>query len=84
MCLSHDRKYLITSSQDSCYFWPTDSIPTLPANEEEEEEEAEGLGLYNNKHKKKRKRKSKNRDLETEEIKKSKKDELSDFFSDII
>ncbi len=77
MCLSHDREYLITSSQDSCYFWPVDSIPTLPANEEEEEE-----GGYSRR-KKKRKRKNKNRDLEKEEIKKSKKSELKDFFSDI-
>lgn len=29
MCLTHDRQFLVTSSQNSCNFWPTEDIPTL-------------------------------------------------------
>lgn len=39
MCQSHDENYLITSSQDSCHFWPLSQIPTLPTQADGREEE---------------------------------------------
>jgi len=29
MCITHDRAYLVTSSQDCCKFWSMSDIPTL-------------------------------------------------------
>lgn len=72
MCLSHDRQYMISSCQDSCYFWPTHLIPVLPLEEDEE-------GYK----KKKRKRKQKHRDLAAEETARAKKLQHMDFFDDL-
>lgn len=75
MCLSHDRKYVITSSQESCYFWDSNLIPTLPPVLEESEE--------GKTKRRKRKRKQKHRDLETEQLARTKKIQQVNFFADL-
>lgn len=77
MCLSHDRKYVVSSCQDSCHFWPTSLIPTLMPSAEEEGEE--GVTVK----RRKRKRKQKHRDLAAEEQARTKKLQQKDFFSDL-
>ena len=80
MCFSHDRDYVVTSSQDSCHFWPVSLIPTLPGAEGVgTEEEEEGV----NKNKRKRKRKQKHRDLAREELAKAKRLQQKEFFADL-
>ncbi len=32
MCLTHDREFLLTSSQDCLKFWSVGAIPTLPSD----------------------------------------------------
>lgn len=78
MCLSHDNQYLISSSQDSCHFWPMDQVPTLPNPDSGAEEDDEDEELVTRK-RKKRKRKQKH--LAAEKLAKHKKS--SDFFSDL-
>ena len=74
MCLSHDRKYVVTSSHDSCHFWPSNLIPTLPMAPEEE---------GGRRHRKKCKRKLKHNDLATDKLSKMKKLQQKDFFADL-
>lgn len=75
MCMSHDRKYVISSCQDVCHFWPTSDIPTLALALGE----AEGVEPK----RRKRKRKQKHRDLTAEEQARAKKQDHSDFFADL-
>jgi len=77
MCLSHDCQYLISSSQDSCHFWPLNEIPTLPEPEFSGEEDDEDEVVV-----KKKKRKRKHKHLAAEKLAKHKK-KRSDFFSDL-
>ena len=73
--MSHDRKYVVTSSSYSCNFWPTSLIPTLAPGEDE----GEGLAPP----KKKRRKRQKHRDLTSEELARTKKLQQMDFFSDL-
>lgn len=73
MCMSHDRRYVVTSSQDSCCFWPTTDIPTLPPDS----------GGGGGRKRQGRKRKMKHRDLAAEESAKTKRLQQTDFFADL-
>lgn len=78
MCLSHDRQYLITSTQESCMFWPTADIPLLPGNSDKEEEEEEKRSQ-----KRKRRKKQKHKHLAAEELARAKRLQQKDFFADL-
>ena len=78
LCLSHDREYVVSGCQDSCHFWSTSDIPTLPQGEEEEEEEREG-----HRRRRKRKRKQKHRDLAAEDQARTKRLQNAEFYADL-
>ena len=71
MCLSHDKEYLVTSSQDSCHFWATSQIPIL-AQDDDEEAAA----------KTRKKRKKKQKHVAAQKLAKS-KSQTEDFFADL-
>ncbi len=79
MCMSHDQQYLITSSQDSCHFWPFSQIPTLPDHDGGEGEATEDEEETVLSRRKKRRRKQKH--IAAEKLAKHKKS--NDFFSDL-
>lgn len=40
MCLTHDRAFLVSGSQDSCKFWPVEGIPKLKGSDSRDQEES--------------------------------------------
>ena len=85
MKLTHDRRFMVTCSQDSCKFWPLSDIPrfapdtigtVIGEGEEEEEDEEEGGGR-----KRRRRRKGKKRKRELVEPDSKPAD---DFFNDLL
>ena len=87
MRLTHDRQFMVTSSQDHCKFWPLSDIPkfapdtigTVVSERDDEEEEGEEEG--GGKRRKKRRGRKRKREL-LESVSDSKP--ANDFFNDLL
>ena len=84
MRLTHDRQFMVTSSQDYCKFWPLSDIPRFAPDtigtvvgERDNEEEDEG----GSKRRKRRRGKKRKREL-AESVSDSKP--ANDFFNDLL
>ena len=75
MCLTHDKTFLVTCSQDSCKFWTVEDIPKLSAVDTKT-----GEGEDSWPQRKRRKRKQRQRDADEKGDSATMKD---DFFADL-
>ena len=73
MCLTHDKTFLVTCSQDSCKFWAVEDIPKLSPGGEEKDS-------CDGPQRKRRKRKQRQRDADKEGGSAAVRD---DFFADL-